>query len=71
MNIRAYEENQRNRKYVKAFSRRGWKVLELNTRKITYHNMPWHALSSFYKRKVENLIKGDFIGDQPVKVIYT
>ena len=73
MNIVAYEENQRNRKHVKAFSRRGYKVLEINTAKVTYHNMPSHALSSFYRRKLENLIKGYFVvdSDQPIKVIYT
>lgn len=45
------------------------RVLEVDTKKARYFNIPWHSLGSFGKRKFENLLVLSKTGDL-AKIIY-
>lgn len=69
INLSAYQEMERNRKHIKAFERQGCKVLEMNTKQLTYRGTAWEQLGAFGKRKLENLFVLEDM-KKPVKVIY-
>ena len=56
MNTVAYEENQQNAKYVRAYDRGGVKVLEVDSGKVKYNGRKYHDLTSYEKKKLENKI---------------
>lgn len=56
MNIRASEEREENKKHIKEFERNGFKVLEIDTNKISYRGEPWKSLTDTHKRKFENML---------------
>ena len=56
MNEVAYRENQENAKHTRAYDRNGVKVLEVDSRKVTYNGRKYHELMVHEKRKLENKI---------------
>lgn len=60
----------KDREEITAHFRRGFRVLEVNCKKATYKGKPWYRLSTFDKRKYENLLVIEN-SQEPVKIIYT
>ena len=69
INILAYEEHETNKKYIREYFRSGFKVLEVDTQRVTFHGKQWRFLTDYWKRKFENLL---FMKktNAPIKVLY-
>ena len=63
------EEMKRNQQYLQTYKRQGCRVVEVNTRGVTYRGTPWKELGGFGKRKVENLLVLA-VPNERTKVIY-
>lgn len=56
MNISAVAEQKRNKQFITEHSRQGFRVLEVDTKNVSFRGYPWQSLNAFGKRKFENLI---------------
>ncbi len=67
MNEEAYKERMKNNLAIKAYELTGGqKLLEVDTRRVTYKGRKWSELDSWSKRKLENLI---VLGDPDTGVL--